>query len=86
MSSNNFFESSNNNNINFLFEFSNKDTNIQKKSKIKGNNNYTNIAQFNISNNNDKNIITGDRFIPLKNNSDNNLSILLYLLLLLRYY
>ena len=73
MSSNNFFESSNNNNINFLFEFSNKDTNIQKKSKIKGNNNYTNIAQFNISNNNDKNIITGDRFIPLKNNSDNNL-------------
>ena len=73
MSSNNIFESSNNNNINFLFEFSNKDTNIQKKSKIKGNNNYTNIAQFNISNNNDKNIITGDRFIPLKNNSDNNL-------------
>ena len=73
MSSNNFFESSNNNNINFLFEFSNKDTDIQKKSKIKGNNNYTNIAQFNISNNNDKNIITGDRFIPLKNNSDNNL-------------
>ena len=73
MSSNNFFESSNNNNINFLFEFSNKDTNIQKKSKIKGNNNYTNIAQFNISNNNDKNIITGDRFIPLKNNLDNNL-------------
>ena len=73
MSSNNFFESANNNNINFLFEFSNKDTNIQKKSKIKGNNNYTNIAQFNISNNNDKNIITGDRFIPLKNNSDNNL-------------
>ena len=73
MSSNNFFESSNNNNINFLFEFSKKDTNIQKKSKIKGNNNYTNIAQFNISNNNDKNIITGDRFIPLKNNSDNNL-------------
>ena len=73
MSSNNFFESSNNNNINFLFEFSNKDTNIQKKSKIKGNNNYTNIAQFNILNNNDKNIITGDRFIPLKNNSDNNL-------------
>ena len=73
MSSNNFFESRNNNNINFLFEFSNKDTNIQKKSKIKGNNNYTNIAQFNISNNNDKNIITGDRFIPLKNNSDNNL-------------
>jgi len=73
MSSNNFFESSNNNNINFLFEFSNKDTNIQKKSKIKGNNNYTNIAQFNISNSNDKNIITGDRFIPLKNNSDNNL-------------
>ena len=73
MSSNNFFESSNNNNINFLFEFSNKDTNIQKKSKIKGNNNYTNIAQFNISKNNDKNIITGDRFIPLKNNSDNNL-------------
>ena len=44
MSSNNFFESSNNNNINFLFEFSNKDANIQKKSKIKGNNNYTNIA------------------------------------------
>ena len=73
MSSNNFFESSNNNNINFLFEFSNKDTNIQKKSKIKGNNNYTNISQFNILNNNDKNIITGDRFIPLKNNSDNNL-------------
>lgn len=73
MSSNNFFESSNNNNINFLFEFSNKDTNIQKKSKIKGNNNYTNIAQFNILNKNDKNIITGDRFIPLKNNSDNNL-------------
>ena len=73
MSSNNFFESANNNNINFLFEFSNKDTNIQKKSKIKGNNNYTNIAQFNILNNNDKNIITGDRFIPLKNNSDNNL-------------
>ena len=73
MSSNNIFESSNNNNINFLFEFSNKDTNIQKKSKIKGNNNYTNIAQFNILNNNDKNIITGDRFIPLKNNSDNNL-------------
>ena len=73
MSSNNFFESANNININFLFEFSNKDTNIQKKSKIKGNNNYTNIAQFNISNNNDKNIITGDRFIPLKNNSDNNL-------------
>ena len=73
MSSNNIFESSNNKNINFLFEFSNKDTNIQKKSKIKGNNNYTNIAQFNILNNNDKNIITGDRFIPLKNNSDNNL-------------
>ena len=73
MSSNNFFESANNININFLFEFSNKDINIQKKSKIKGNNNYTNIAQFNILNNNDKNIITGDRFIPLKNNSDNNL-------------
>ena len=71
MSSNNFFGSANNN-INNLFEFSNKDTNEQRNKKNKIEKNFSKINEFKINPNADKNIITGDRFIPLKNNLDNN--------------
>ena len=71
MSSNNFFGSANNN-INNLFEFSNKDTNEQRNKKNKIEKNFSKINEFKINPNADKNIITGDRFIPLKNNLDSN--------------
>ena len=71
MSSNNFFQSANNN-INNLFEFSNKDSHTQKNKKDSIKNKFDNISEFKISTNNDNNLITGDRFIPLKNNLDNN--------------
>lgn len=71
MSSNNFFGSANNN-IKNLFEFSNKDTNEQRNKKNKIEKNFSKINEFKINPNADKNIITGDRFIPLKNNLDNN--------------
>ena len=71
MSSNNFLQSANNN-INNLFEFSNKDSHTQKNKKDSIKNKFDNISEFKISTNNDNNLITGDRFIPLKNNLDNN--------------
>ena len=60
MSSNNFFD------------FSNKDTGNERTKKINGNKIATNIKEHISKNNNEKNIITGDRFIPLKNNLDSN--------------
>ena len=60
MSSNNFFD------------FSNKDTGNERTKKINGNKITTNIKEHISKNNNEKNIITGDRFIPLKNNLDSN--------------
>ena len=71
MSSNNFFGSANNN-IKNLFEFSNKDTNEQRNKENNIEKNFSKINEFIINPNADKNIITGDRFIPLKNNLDNN--------------
>ena len=71
MSSNNFFGSANNN-IKNLFEFSNKDTNEQRNKENNIEKNFSKINEFKINPNADKNIITGDRFIPLKNNLDNN--------------
>ena len=71
MSSNNFFQSANNN-INNLFEFSNKDSHTQRNKKYTRKNKFDNISEFKFSLNNDNNLITGDRFIPLKNNLDNN--------------
>ena len=71
MSSNNFFGSANNN-IKNLFEFSNKDTNEQRNKENNIEKNFSKINEFKINQNADKNIITGDRFIPLKNNLDNN--------------
>ena len=71
MSSNNFFGSANNN-INNLFEFSNKDTNEQRNKENNIEKNFSKINEFKINPNADKNIITGDRFIPLKNNLDSN--------------
>ena len=71
MSSNNFFQSANNN-INNLFEFSNKDSHTQRNKKYITKNKFDNISEFKFSINNDNNLITGDRFIPLKNNLDNN--------------
>ena len=71
MSSNNFVHSGNNNK-NDLFDFSNKDTDIQRNKKSNIQNKFLNINEFKINTNVDKNIITGDRFIPLKNNLDNN--------------
>ena len=60
MSSNNFFD------------LSNKDTGNERTKKINGNKIATNIKEHISKNNNEKNIITGDRFIPLKNNLDSN--------------
>ena len=60
MSSNNFFD------------LSNKDTGNERTKKINGNKITTNIKEHISKNNNEKNIITGDRFIPLKNNLDSN--------------
>ena len=71
MSSNNFFGSANNN-IKNLFEFSNKDTNEQRNKENNIEKNFSKINEFKINPSADKNIITGDRFIPLKNNLDNN--------------
>ena len=71
MSSDNFFGSANNN-IKNLFEFSNKDTNEQRNKENNIEKNFSKISEFKINPNADKNIITGDRFIPLKNNLDNN--------------
>ena len=71
MSSNNYFSSANNH-LNNLFEISNKATYDQRTKKLNSKNSESSIKQFKIPNNSDKNIITGDRFIPLKNNLDNN--------------
>ena len=71
MSSNNFFGSANNN-IKNLFEFSNKDTNEQRNKENNIEKNFSKINEFKINPIADKNIITGDRFIPLRNNLDNN--------------
>ena len=71
MSSNNYFSSANNH-LNNLFEISNKATYDQRTKKLNSKNSKSSIKQFKIPNNSDKNIITGDRFIPLKNNLDNN--------------
>ena len=71
MSSNNFVHSGNNNK-NELIDFYNKDTDIQRNKKSNIQNKFLNINEFKINTNVDKNIITGDRFIPLKNNLDNN--------------
>ena len=72
MSSNIFLDSANNNKNN-LFEISNKDTNAQRAKKFNSNVIPSNIKEFKFSKNNDNNIITGDRFIPLKNGLDNNI-------------
>ena len=71
MSSNNYIASSSDNK-NILFEFSNKDTGNQRTKKLNGKNIISNVKEIKYSNNNDNNIITGDRFIPLKNCVDNN--------------
>ena len=71
MSSNNYFSSANNH-LNNLFEISNKATYDQRTKKLNSKNSKSSIKQFKIPNNIDNNIITGDRFIPLKNNLDNN--------------
>ena len=73
MSSNNYLIDTANNNKNILFEFSNKDTGNQRTKKINGNKIVSNVKEIKYSNNNnDNNIITGDRFIPLKNSLDSN--------------
>ena len=72
MSSNNFIDLVDNG-INNAMDFSNKNTGNERTKKINGNKIATNIKEHISKNNNEKNIITGDRFIPLKNNSDNNL-------------
>ena len=73
MSSNNYLIGTANNNKNILFEFSNKDTGNQRTKKINGNKIVSNVKEIKYSNNNnDNNIITGDRFIPLKNSLDSN--------------
>jgi WD40 repeat protein len=71
MSSNNYIASSSDNK-NILFKFSNKDTGNQRTKKLNGKNIISNVKEIKYSNNNDSNIITGDRFIPLKNSVDNN--------------
>ena len=71
MSSNNYIASLSSNK-NILFEFSNKDTGNQRTKKLNGKNIISNVKEIKYSNNNDNNIITGDRFIPLKNSVDNN--------------
>ena len=71
MSSNNYTASSSDNK-NILFEFSNKDTGNLRTKKINGKNIISNVKEIKYSNNNDNNIITGDRFIPLKNSVDSN--------------
>ena len=71
MSLNNYIASSSDNK-NILFEFSNKDTGNQRTKKLNGKNIISNVKEIKYSNNNDSNIITGDRFIPLKNSVDNN--------------
>ena len=65
-------------NINFLSDFSNKDTGVQKNKKLNINLPIiSNISEFRlpkiISENNKKMLVTGDRFIPYKNNYDNNI-------------
>ena len=72
MSTNNFFLSANNATINNLIEFSNKDTDTQRNKKNNIENKFLNNNEFKINYNIDTDIITGDRFIPLKNNFDNN--------------
>ena len=72
MSSNIFLDSAHNNKNN-LFEISNKDTNAQRAKKFNSNIIPSTIKEFKFSNNSDNNIITGDRFIPLKNGLDNNI-------------
>ena len=65
------------NNFITLMQFANKDTRVEKNKKL--NNNQTsknNIQEFKISNNtpnNNKYLVTGDRFIPYKNKYDNNI-------------
>jgi len=71
MTSNNFIDSAYNNKNN-IFEFSNIDTGTQITKKINGNNIKPNVKEFKYSNNKDKDLITGDRFIPLKNSLDSN--------------
>ena len=71
MSSNNYIASSSDNK-NILLEFSNKDTGNQRTKKLNGKNIISNVKEIKYFNNNDNNIITGDRFIPLKNSVDNN--------------
>ena len=65
-------------NINNFFDFGNKDTGIQKNKKL--NINLPKISkalefkiQNDISENNKKMLVTGDRFIPYKSNYDNNI-------------
>jgi hypothetical protein len=72
MSTNNFFLSANNATINNLIEFSNKDTDTQRNKKNNIENKFLNNNEFKINYNTDEDKITGDRFIPLKNNFDNN--------------
>ena len=65
-------------NINNLMDFFNKDTGVQKNKKLNvGLPISSNVSEFklpnNISENNKKRFVTGDRFIPFKNNYDNNI-------------
>ena len=66
------------NNNNNLLEYENKGTRILRNKKLNNNNVQisNNIDEFKTSNNMDYNIkltVTGDRFIPYKNNLDNNI-------------
>ena len=59
-----------------LMLFSDKDTRVQKNKKFNNKIQNNNINEFKIKNcrnNDDKLSITGDRFIPYKNNLDNNI-------------
>ena len=74
ISSNNFITY----NTTDLMFISNKDTRVQKNNKLNNNvqNNNNKIDEFKMKNcrNNDVELsITGDRFIPYKNNLDNNI-------------
>ena len=72
MSSNNFIDLVDNgiNGINNAIDFSNKDTGNERTKKVNGNKIVSNIKEINHKK--EKNIITGDRFIPLKNGYESN--------------
>ena len=70
MSSNNFIDLVDNDINNNAIDFSNKDAGNERTKKINGNKILSNINEINHKK--EKNRITGDRFIPLKNGYESN--------------